>query len=64
MKKKLVGVLGLGIFGRAVARQLSQFDQDVIAVDMKENIVNEIFNKIGELNKKYVTTYNKKRIKI
>ena len=44
MKKKLVGVLGLGIFGRAVARQLSQFDQDVIAVDMKENIVNEFGN--------------------
>jgi trk system potassium uptake protein TrkA len=39
-----VGVLGLGIFGRAVARQLSQFDQDVIAVDMKENIVNEFGN--------------------
>ena len=44
MKKKLVGVLGLGIFGRAVARQLSQFDQDVIAVDIKENIVNEFGN--------------------
>ena len=44
MKKKLVGVLGLGIFGRAVARQLSQFDQDVIAVDMKENIVNDFGN--------------------
>ena len=44
MKKKLVGVLGLGIFGRAVARQLSQFDQDVIAVDMKENLVNEFGN--------------------
>ena len=44
MKKKLVGVLGLGIFGRAVAKQLSQFDQDVIAVDMKENIVNEFGN--------------------
>ena len=44
MKKKLVGVLGLGIFGRAVARQLSQFDQDVIAIDMKENIVNEFGN--------------------
>ena len=30
----------------------------------KENITNEIYNKIGELNKKYVSTYNKKRIKI
>ena len=44
MKKKLVGVLGLGIFGRAVAKQLSQFDHDVIAVDMKENLVNEFGN--------------------
>ncbi|MGT2933175.1 potassium uptake transporter gating subunit KtrA [Streptococcus catagoni] len=42
LKRKTVGVLGLGIFGRTVARQLSQFDQDVIAIDYRENHVNEI----------------------
>ncbi|CAM4131061.1 potassium transporter Trk [Streptococcus penaeicida] len=44
MKRKTVGVLGLGIFGRTVARQLSQFDQDVIAIDTSEANVNEIGN--------------------
>ncbi|EGJ26816.1 potassium uptake transporter gating subunit KtrA [Streptococcus porcinus] len=44
MKRKTIGVLGLGIFGRTVARQLSQFDQDVIAIDKSEANVNEIGN--------------------
>ncbi|WP_159561320.1 potassium uptake transporter gating subunit KtrA [Streptococcus halichoeri] len=41
-KRKTFGVLGLGIFGRTVARQLSQFDQDVIAIDKNESHVNEV----------------------
>ena len=39
MRKKIIGVLGLGIFGRNVAKELSKFDQDVIAIDINENLV-------------------------
>lgn len=42
MKRKTIAVLGLGIFGRTVAKQLSQFDQDVIAIDTNEHYVDEI----------------------
>lgn len=41
-KRKTVGVLGLGIFGRTVARRLSEFDQDVIAIDSNELLVNQV----------------------
>ncbi|KHD45799.1 potassium uptake transporter gating subunit KtrA [Streptococcus hongkongensis] len=41
-KRKTVGVLGLGIFGRTVARRLSEFDQDVIAIDNDEKLVNQV----------------------
>lgn len=44
MKRKTIGVLGLGIFGRTVADQLSRFEQDVIAVDTNESHVNKIAN--------------------
>lgn len=36
MKTKIVGVLGLGIFGRTVARELSTFGYEVIAIDSNE----------------------------
>ena len=42
MTKKIIGVLGLGIFGRTVAEELSKFEQDVIAVDCKENSVQDV----------------------
>ncbi|HHJ7130684.1 TPA: potassium uptake transporter gating subunit KtrA [Streptococcus pyogenes] len=42
LKRKTVGVLGLGIFGRTVARELSNFDQDVIAIDIRESHVKEV----------------------
>src|SRR3712207_339488 len=42
LKRKTVGVLGLGIFGRTVARELSNYDQDVIAIDIRESHVKEI----------------------
>lgn len=37
---KTVGILGLGIFGRTIAKQLSQSDCDIIAVDSQEEKVN------------------------
>ncbi|MDO5695564.1 MAG: TrkA family potassium uptake protein [Eubacteriales bacterium] len=39
MSNKTYAVLGLGKFGMAVARELSDLDCDVIAVDMDEEIV-------------------------
>ncbi|MBM7643614.1 potassium channel family protein [Streptococcus loxodontisalivarius] len=42
MSTKIIGVLGLGIFGQTVARELSTFDQDVIALDNSEQHVQEI----------------------
>ena len=55
------------IFGKKdeeAKESLVRIYNEYVLKQNKENIVNEIFNKIGELNKKYVTTYNKKRIKI
>lgn len=42
MTKKIIGVLGLGIFGRTVADELSHFGQDVIALDNKPSHVQEV----------------------
>ena len=39
---KTVGILGLGLFGTTIAKQLSQYDCDIIAVDSKEENVNRL----------------------
>lgn len=40
--KRTIGILGLGIFGRSIARTLAEFDYDVIAVDKSEDNVNDL----------------------
>lgn len=42
MKTKIVGVLGLGIFGRTIVRELSLFGYDVIAIDSKEENIQDV----------------------
>ena len=42
MKTKIIGVLGLGIFGQTVAQELSKFEQDVIAVDNRADNVQAV----------------------
>lgn len=42
MTKKIIGVLGLGIFGRTVVEELSKFEQDVIAIDNNESLVQNV----------------------
>lgn len=42
MRKKIFGVLGLGIFGRNVAKELSKFEQDVIAIDVNPSLVQNV----------------------
>ncbi|RKW25752.1 MAG: TrkA family potassium uptake protein, partial [Granulicatella sp.] len=39
---KTVGILGLGVFGTTIAKQLSQYDCDIIAVDSQEENVNRL----------------------
>lgn len=39
MKARIVGVLGLGIFGRTVAKELGNFGTEVIAIDTDPNTV-------------------------
>ena len=40
--RKTVGILGLGVFGMTIAKQLSEYDCDIIAVDRDEINVNRI----------------------
>lgn len=40
--KKTIGVLGLGLFGRTVAKELSKYDCEVIAIDNKQHHVQDI----------------------
>ncbi|MFC3928215.1 potassium channel family protein [Streptococcus caprae] len=42
MQRKIIGVLGLGIFGQTLAKELSQFDQEVIAIDFKESHIEAV----------------------
>lgn len=44
MSKKIIGVLGLGIFGKTVAEELCTFDQEVIALDYHEAHVEAVAN--------------------
>ncbi|NLE13781.1 MAG: TrkA family potassium uptake protein [Clostridiales bacterium] len=44
--KKTYAVLGLGRYGRAVATELVRSGADVLAVDIDEDIVNELANEI------------------
>ncbi|MGX7091760.1 potassium channel family protein [Hutsoniella sourekii] len=44
MNTKIVGVLGLGIFGRTVAEELSRYGHEVIAIDFKSENVNQVAN--------------------
>ena len=39
---KTVGILGLGLFGTTIAKQLSQYECDIIAVDSQEENVNRL----------------------
>lgn len=39
---KTIGILGLGIFGSTIAKTLSEYDCDVIAIDWEEDNVNRL----------------------
>lgn len=46
MKRKIIGVLGLGIFGRTVAKELARLDQDVIIIDSEKQYVQELADQV------------------
>lgn len=46
MRNKTVAVLGLGVFGRTVARELSKYGCDVIAIDSHEPNVDAIADEV------------------
>lgn len=46
MTKKIIGVLGLGIFGKTVAEELCTFEQEVIALDYREDHVQAVANTV------------------
>lgn len=47
--RKIFGVLGLGIFGRNVAKELSKFEQDVIAIDVNPSFVQNVSDVVKKL---------------
>ncbi|MRJ48491.1 potassium channel family protein [Fundicoccus ignavus] len=46
MNNKTVGVLGLGVFGRTVARELSRYGCDVIAIDSDATNVDAVSDEV------------------
>lgn len=42
MERKIIGVLGLGVFGKTVAMELSKFEQDVIVIDSDQDNVQDV----------------------
>lgn len=48
MSQKIIGVLGLGIFGQTLALELSQFGHDVIAIDSKSDHIQPIADQVSK----------------
>ena len=47
-KRNLIGIFGLGVFGRAIAKSLEESDIDVIAVDRDDLLVNDFSQDVFE----------------
>lgn len=47
MKKTIIGVLGLGLFGTSIARTLSKNNVDVIAMDKNMDHIEEVVEEIS-----------------
>lgn len=46
MATKIIGILGIGIFGKTLAEELSEFGQEVIAIDTNEQHVQSVADKV------------------
>lgn len=58
MSKKIIGVLGLGIFGKTVAEELCTFEQEVIALDYREENVEAVANTVTRAAIGDITNYD------
>ena len=55
LNTRIIGVLGLGVFGRTVAKELSKYDVDVIAIDNRQANVQDVADyvtkaAVGDIN--------------
>lgn len=48
MSQKVIAIFGLGTFGTNVAESLHEHDVQVIAIDLDENLVDDISEKVTE----------------
>ncbi|MGT2930247.1 potassium channel family protein [Streptococcus dentasini] len=48
MSEKIVGILGLGIFGTTLAEELARFGEEVIAIDNNPDHIQAIANKVNK----------------
>lgn len=46
MKPSIIGVLGLGLFGRTIAKQLSQYGREIIAIDKEQQNVDSVADEV------------------
>lgn len=46
MSAKIFGVLGIGVFGRTLAKELNAYGREVIAIDQDEDNVNDIADEV------------------
>lgn len=57
MKRKTIGVLGLGLFGGSVARTLAENNVDVIAMDKNMDHVEEILDVVDVAIREILQSY-------
>lgn len=58
MTRKTVAVLGLGVFGRTIARELTSFDQDVIVADYQDKHINAVADQVSKAAIGDITDFN------
>lgn len=46
LKPAIIGVLGLGVFGRTIAKQAGRFGREVIAIDLDQHNVDLVANEV------------------
>ena len=58
LNTRIIGVLGLGVFGRTVAKELSKYDVDVIAIDNRQANVQDVADYVTKAAVGDITDYD------
>ena len=58
LNTRMIGVLGLGVFGRTVAKELSKYDVDVIAIDNRQANVQDVADYVTKAAVGDITDYD------